>query len=131
MWRSHPNSTDCQDTTSSASMVICSKHEHRQAINTEVQDLLLPNADEHHLIARDYDFGGSPLALHESKVIYTLKSVLPQILTVKEGSKVMITRNLDLQANIVNGTIGHLKAKHNNVLMVQKLFTDKLIPVTR
>ena len=42
-----------------------------------------------------------------------------------------ITRNLDQEAGIVNGTKGFVKAVHNNVVIIEEELTKVLIPVTK
>ena len=47
------------------------------------------------------------------------------------GAKVSITRNLDQEAGIVNGTKGYVKVVHNNVVIIEEEHTKTLIPVTK
>lgn len=127
----HDLDHECQDMTSSNSMAICSKHVERMALNEQMQNSLLPTSSLHHLNATDYDAGGELLNKTESQQLNLLKSVMPQTISVKEGAKVMITRNLNVQSKIVNGTVGILKTVNKQVLMIQRLASDELIPVTK
>ncbi|CAC5390819.1 PIF1 [Mytilus coruscus] len=94
----HDLDHECQNMTSSNSMVICSKHVERMNLNDQLQNSLLPTSTLHHLHATDYDAGGELLNKTESHQLNSLKSVMPQTISVKEGAKVMITRNLNVQS---------------------------------
>ena len=52
-------------------------------------------------------------------------------MNIRIGAKVGITRNLDQEAGIVNGTKGYVKAVHNNVIIIEEEHTKTLIPVTK
>ncbi|XP_071137190.1 uncharacterized protein [Mytilus edulis] len=127
----HPTSKDCNNSTSSSSMVICSKHSLRNEINDMMQTRLLQSSKVYHLHARDCDLAGNEVSFQDTQVINNVKSVLPKTITIHEGAKVMITRNLNIQDHVVNGTVGYLKSVHKNVVMVQRLDSDELIPVSK
>ena len=47
------------------------------------------------------------------------------------GAKVIITWNLDQEADTVNGKKGFVKAIHNNVIILEEEQSKVLIPVTK
>ncbi|CAC5411250.1 unnamed protein product [Mytilus coruscus] len=78
---------DCNNSTSSSSMV-------------------------YHLHARDCDLAGNEVSSQDPQVINNVKSVLPETITIHKGAKVMVTRKLNIQDHVVNGTVGYLKSVH-------------------
>ena len=127
----HPMNDSGRNITASSSMVICSKHKKRLQINDEIQSSLFPEKQVYELHARDCDISGNHVSSQETQLVNEVKSVLPQCISVREGVKVMITRNLNIQERVVNGTIGVLQKNHPKVLMIQRLDSDELIPVTK
>jgi hypothetical protein len=60
-----------------------------------------------------------------------MKDVMPALISVRKNARVMITRNLDVQGGIVNGTCGILRSVHQKVLMIEHHVTHEIIPVTK
>ena len=75
----------------------------RQEINEKIQASTLSDQPLFHLYARDYDTPGQSLPFY-SEILNTMKEVMPAHISVRKNARVMITRNLDVQGGIVNGT---------------------------
>ena len=82
---------------------MCSKHSQRQEINERIQTSTLSDQPLFHLYARNYDTPGQSLPFY-SEILNTMKGVMPAHISVRKNARAMITRNLDVQGGIVNGT---------------------------
>ncbi len=129
--KGHKIEEECLDFTSPGVMAMCSKHDQRNAANIDIQEKTLKQKPLHTLKARDYDDAGNRISWDESDQIDQIQGVMPSLINVRIGAKVCITRNLDVQHGVVNGSRGYLRSVHPKVLIVEDEETQQLIPVTR
>ena len=129
--KGHERTTECDDLASPYAFVLCSKHVDRQKINEEVQESTLKGRPLFQLRAWDYDASGNRLSSEHSEDMDIEKGIMPKVIAVRLGAKVMITRNLDVIGGVVNGTIGILQRAHRNVLMIERLDGSDVIPVPK
>jgi ATP-dependent DNA helicase PIF1 len=59
------------------------------------------------------------------------KSAPPEVLKLKCGARVVITRNIDVAGGVVNGTIGTIENIQPNLITVQRLNDNELMCNTR
>ena len=129
--KGHDISDACRNIHDNESFVICSKHIDREKVNQTLQEETLIDQPLHQLRSRDYDASGNPLCSAHSNIIDAMKGSLPRQVTVRINAKVMITRNLDVNGGVVNGTTGILRRVHKKFLMIEKLDGSDLIPVQK
>ena len=129
--KGHEVSEACQKMHDNHSFVICSKHVDREKVNRDVQEDVLRHQPFHQLRARDYDASGNTLSYDHSDVIDLMKGTMQRQITVRINVRVMITRNIDVNGGIVNGTTGKLRSVHKKFLMIEKLDGSDLTPVQR
>jgi hypothetical protein len=109
--------------------VLCSKHEYKDAINEQLSTLPSEVVECH---ASDTDCSGAPLnkfqiiKLNQSKS--ARKSAPPEVLKLKCGARVVITRNI---GGVVNGTIGTIENIQPNLITVRRLKDNELMCITR
>ena len=58
-------------------------------------------------------------------------SAPPQVLKLKCGARVVITRNIDVAGGVVNGTIGTVENIQPNLITVRCLKDNELMCITR
>ena len=100
----HPFDHECPITENAT--VLCSKHEYKDVINEQLLSTLPSEVTECH--ASDSDYSGAPLNKFQITKLNQCKSAPPlsQVLKLKRGTRVVITRNIDVAGGVVNGTIG-------------------------
>ncbi len=97
------------------------KYYPRNIINQDIQETVLAHQPLITLKARDYDQSGLFLDYDLSDRLNSIPQVLLDTLVVRIGAKLMVTRNLDVQSGIINGTVGILETVHSKALMLRAL----------
>ena len=88
----HPFDQECAITENAT--VLCSKHEYKDVINEQLLSTLPSEVIECH--ASDSDCSGAPLNKFQITKLNQSKSAPPQVLKLKCGARVVITRKLIL-----------------------------------
>ena len=126
----HIKDDRCSNFNNSATVLICSKHTKRNELNSSIMEQHLKNQPLYTLYSKDYDASGMQLSTEESHTISCMKNVFLDKIVIRKQSRVMVTRNLDIQGGVVNGTSGILIEVHPKILIME---TDSglTIPVPR
>ena len=123
----HPFDQECAITENAT--VLCSKHEYKDVINEQLLSTLPSEVTECH--ASDSDYSGAPLNKFQITKLNQSKSAPPQVLKLKCGARVVITRNIDVAGGVVNGTIGTVENIQPNLITVRRLKDNELMCITR
>ena len=108
--------------------VLCSKHECKDIINERLLSSLPSNVIDCH--ASDSDCSGALLSKFQKIKLNQSKNAPPKILKLKYGVQVVITRNIDVAAGVVNGTIGTIEDIQPNLITVRRLRDNELMCIT-
>ena len=115
--KGHEHNAECNNYSSPGVMVMCLKTEQGDNANREIMEATLKHQPHHWLKSCDYEESGRRATFHESEEIDCQKCVLPRYLDIRIGAKVSITRNLDQDGGVINGTRGFIKAVHTKVVI--------------
>ena len=122
----HPFDQECAITENAT--VLCSKHEYKDVINEQLLSTLPSEVIECH--ASDSDCSGAPLNKFQTAKLNQSKSAPPQVVKLKCGARVVITRNIDVAGGVVNGTIGTIENIQPNLITVRRLKDNELMCIT-
>ena len=81
--------------------------------------------------ASDSDCSGAPLNKFQVTKLNQSKSAPPQVLKLRCGARVVITRNIDVAGGVVNGIIGTVENIQPNLITVRHLKDYELMCITR
>ena len=114
----------------SKTVVICSRRKEVNEINSECLKLVPGNIKEY--VAMDSDNNGQPLREADKQRLQRYSTRLPDVVSLKEGCRVVLRRNLDISQGWVNGTMCEVLTLMPNSILVSKLGSPNArYPVTR
>lgn len=112
-------SPDCNKLDLDKSVVICSTRRECSIINDRCINKI--QGDDHIYEALDTDHHGNPIRDTDRERIKRHRERLPDILTLKIGARVVLRRNIDINAGWVNGTFATVTSLHKNCVVIAKL----------
>ena len=110
-------------------ILICATREECSKINNHCLEKITGTACEYH--ADDSDNHGNALRAADHQRIQHHER-LPDKLQLKVGARVILRRNMDIDAGCVNGTLAIVTALHQNRVVIQKMSSPtQRIPIPR
>ena len=121
---------DCDKLELDKTIVICSTRKECADIN----DKCIHRLQGHESVyeALDTDHNGHPLRQADNERMKRHRERLPDLLTLKVGARVVLRRNIDINAGWVNGTLAVVTAMHANCIVIAQLTNpSKRYPIPR
>jgi hypothetical protein len=111
-------------------VIICATREECNKINNQCLEKVIGTACEYD--ADDTDNHGNALRAADHQRIQQHRERLPDKLQLKVGARVILRRNMDIDAGWVNGTLAIITALYQNSVVIQKMSTpSQRIPIPR
>ena len=111
-------------------MIICATREECNKINNQCLERITGPVCEYD--ADDSDNHGNDLRAADHQRIQQHRERLPDKLQLKVGARVILRRNMDIDAGWVNGTLAVVTALYQNCVVIQKMSnSSQRIPVPR
>ena len=111
-------------------VIICSTRNEVNAINSECLKLI--EGGEYKFVAVDTDSNGQPLREADQNRLQHINTRLPDIITLKEGCRIVLRRNLNISQGWVNGTLCEVLSLMPNCILACKLgCPEERYPITK
>jgi ATP-dependent exoDNAse (exonuclease V) alpha subunit len=122
----HPRTEECDYEHDRTASVLCSLNADKNRINNNFLTRLA--GEVLHLRSKDEDAYGRAASAWVSECITKRQNSFPEDIEIKLGAKLMVTRNLDFNLGIVNGTVGIVQdvAPHDGPIRIVYLFLPHL-----
>ena len=111
-------------------MLICAARDECNSINNQCLEKISGPACEYD--ADDSDNHGNGLRAADHQRMQQHRERLPDKLQLKVGARVILRRNMDIDAGWVNGTLAVVTALYQNCVVIQKMSNpSQRIPIPR
>ena len=111
-------------------VIICSRRKEVDVINAECLNYIDGNVHEY--VAIDTDTNGQPLREADKQRLTRNTTRMPDKISLKEGCRVVLRRNLQISEGWVNGAMCEVLAMTPNCILVSKIgFPNKKYPIPR
>ena len=121
---------DCDKLELDKTIVICSTRKECADINDKCIHRLQGHESVYKALHTDHN--GHPLRQADNERMKRHRERLPDLLTLKVGARVVLRRNIDINAGWVNGTLAVVTAMHANCIVIAQVTNpSKRYPIPR